>query len=90
MQLMSKAQPLPLNWIRFLPGEVVLRWPIQPDQLPSFDGTPAQLIALLRETLDVSDRRASDEVDQFVRDLDEKMQRAILDEKIGHEHATAA
>jgi hypothetical protein len=87
---MTKPQSLPLNWIRFLPGEVIRRWPIQPDQLPSFDGTPAQLIALLCETLDVSHRRASDEVDQFVRDLDEKMQRAILADRLGHEHATAA
>jgi len=87
---MTKQQSLPRNCIRFLPAEVSRRWPIQPDQLPSFDGTPAQLIALLRETLDVSDRRASDEVDQFVRELNEKIQLAILADKLGNEHATAA
>jgi hypothetical protein len=87
---------LPRKWIRFLPGEVVLRWPIHPDQLPLLDGTPAQLIALLRETLDVSPRRASDEVDQFVRELKEKMQRAselpktILGDGLAYRHASVA
>ena len=95
---MSKhlSDSLPPKWIRFLPGEVVRRWPIHPDQLPLFDGTPAQLIALLRETLDVSPRRASDEVDQFVRELKEKMHRAselsknILADELGFGHASAA
>jgi hypothetical protein len=62
--------------IRFLRSEIIARWPIDPDQIGFLDGSRYQLVALLRENFEFSQRRALAEVDEFLSDFDARLRSA--------------
>jgi hypothetical protein len=64
------------QFIRFLRAEVIARWPIDPDRIPSLDGSSVQLAAFLRDHFDFSDRRACAEADEFLCEFDARLRQA--------------
>ncbi len=68
---------VPENMVRFFRAEASERWNLDPDYAMSLDGRRDQLITVLLDRCDFSLRRAGIEVDQFMRELDERIQRAI-------------
>ena len=64
------------NMVEFFRSEAMDRWHLTPQQANSLDGRRDQLIAFLRDCYDFSIHRATTEVDEFLRMLAQKIERA--------------
>ena len=62
--------------VRFFRAEAIERWHLDEARANSLDGHRDQLITVLQDCYDFSLRRAGAEADEFVRALEEKIQRA--------------
>jgi len=67
---------VPRNMVQFFRFEAMDQWHLNPDQAKSLDGRRDQLIAFLQDCYDFSMHRATTEVDEFLRTLDQKIERA--------------
>ena len=74
LQYMMKA--VPTKMVRFFRAEAIERWHLDEARANSLDGHRDQLITVLQDCYDFSLRRAGAEADEFVRALEEKIQRA--------------